>query len=69
MKKEKSPSDKLKEIDMVSEFIESFLDESRDPEQARRQLNPFIAWLFNESLDAISEMEESNELRENVERT
>lgn len=62
MEKEKSPLDKLKEIDMVSEVIESFLDESRDSEQARRQLNPFMAWLFNKSLEAISEMEESSEL-------
>lgn len=62
MKVEKSPSDKLEEINVVSKVVESFFDESGNPERARKQLQPFTEWLFDKSLEAVSEMEEENGL-------
>ncbi len=57
MKVEKSPSDKLGEINVVSKFIDSFFDESGNPEVARRLLEPFTEWLFDKALEAMSEEE------------
>lgn len=58
MKVEKSPSDKLKEINTVSRAIESFFDESGNPERLHEQMQPFVEWLLDKSLEAISEMGE-----------
>lgn len=57
MKVEKSPSDKLEEINVVSKVIESFFDEIGNPEQAREQLRTFTEWLFDKALEAMSEEE------------
>ena len=62
MEKEKSPSDKLKEIDTVSKVVDLFIDESGNHEVARRLLEPFMEWLFDKGLEAASEMEESSGL-------
>lgn len=59
MKVEKSPSVKLEEINVVSKVIESFVDESGSPERARKQMQPFVVWLLDKSLEALSEDEES----------
>lgn len=62
MEKEKSPSDKLEEINTVSKVIEAFLAESESPERDRKQLQPFMEWMFDKSLEAFSEMEEESGL-------
>lgn len=64
MVKEKSPSDKLEEINTVSKVIEWFFDESGHSERLGKQMKPFVEWLFDKALEAASEMaeEENNEL-------
>lgn len=68
MKKEKSPLDKLEEIEMVSQVINLFFDESGDPEQARKQMQPFVVWLLDKSLEALSALETMLKMMDNAEK-
>lgn len=61
MKVEKSPSDKLGEINVVSKFIDSFFDESGHSERLGKQMKPFMEWLFDKALEATLETAEEEE--------
>ena len=58
MKKEKSPSEEMEEITTTSKVVGLFINESENPELARKQLQPFMLWLFDNALEAVSEMED-----------
>lgn len=62
MEEVKSPSEEMEEIITTSKVVGFFINRSENPERARKQLQPFMLWLFDSALEAVSEMEEENGL-------